>query len=313
MHHFDPAYGYDLDALLEVDSPTCPNDFAHFWKRCFAQTITVKPLPKISHTGAQVGQFELYELSFTSTNNITLYGWVLLPVEQAVKRVMVVGHGYGGSDVPDGNVPLLDCAYVYLCYRGLAKSRMEGIPADPNYHVLFNIDDKDQYILRGCVEDTWMAVSAAQALFPWAKSHIGFMGISFSGGIGALAMPWDPRIKMAHLQVPSFGNQPLRMMLPTWGSANSVQQFHKKHPEVLDVLAYYDAATGAEFITKPIHVAPALHDPVVAPPGQFAIYNNLAEDLRQLFVLTNGHMDYEQQQQEQAALLRELSSFFTDL
>ena len=62
----------------------------------------------------------------------------------------------------------------------------------------------------------------------------------------------------------------------------------------------------------PVHIAAALADPVVAPPGQFAIYNNLPPN-KQLFVLEKGHSDYPLIQVEQANLLSELSMFFDDL
>jgi len=209
---------------------------------------------------------------------------------------------------PTGKV----AAYLFLCYRGLAKSRLDGIPEEPQYHVLYDLHDKDNYILRGCVEDTWMAISAAEALFPEAKDHIGFMGISFSGGIGALAIPWDKRIKKAHLHVPSFGHHPLRMSLPTWGSANAVQDFQKHNPNVLETLRYYDAAIAAGYSDIPVHIAAALADPFVAPPGQFAIYNNLSSH-KELFVLEKGHTDYPGHLSDQAHLLRNLEVFFKDL
>jgi len=314
MRKFDHSYGYTLPSLLEVEPPIESQDFAHFWRSCFDGIKTLHPLPEIKHTGRQIGNFELYELAFKSTNDITIKGWLLLPSKLTVNKVFVVGHGYGGCDEPTDNLPIADAAYLFLCYRGISSSAIDGVPENPKYHVLYNIQDRDSYILRGCVEDTWMAVSAAEALFPAAKEHIGFMGISFSGGIGALALPWDKRIKKAHLQVPSFGHQPLRLELPSWGSAKSVQKFYRRHPEVDTVanLSYYDAAIAAAYIDVPVHIAAALADPVVAPPGQFAIYNNLPPN-KQLFVLEKGHSDYPLIQVEQANLLSELSMFFDDL
>jgi cephalosporin-C deacetylase len=312
MNTFDPSYGYDLSTLLAVEAPIAPEGFADFWRGCFEKTQKLKPLPEMKHTGRQVGAFDLYDLTFQSTNEITIHGWVLLPTENPVNKVLVIGHGYGGCNAPNGQVPLLDCAYVYLCYRGLSRSRIEGIPDAPNYHVLYNIHDRDQYIMRGCVEDTWLAVSAATVLFPDAKDHIGFMGISFSGGIGALALPWDARIRKAHLEVPTFGHQRLRVTLPSLGSAGAVQGFYANHPDVLNTLDFYDAAIAARYIQVPVHIAAALADGYVAPPGQFAIYNSLSAD-RDLFVLEKGHAQYPNHAQQQADLLTKLSTFFADL
>jgi len=312
MNQFDPSYGHTLSSLLDIKAPRDPENFSGFWQNCFEKTKTLDPLPEIEPTGRTFGDFDLYNLVFQSTDKVTIHGWVLIPTSQPINRILINGHGYGGCDEPNYDLPLSDCAYLCLCYRGLSRSRINGVPEDPKYHVLYNIHDRDKYIIRGCVEDTWMAVSAAEALFPSAKEHIGFMGISFSGGIGALALPWDNRIKMAHLQVPTFGHQPLRLALPSWGSANAVQHFSKQHPEVLETLGYYDAAIAAAYIKVPVHIAAALVDPVVAPPGQFSIYNNVASH-KQLFVLEKGHSDYANSQKEQNALLAELRVFFSTM
>lgn len=314
MIQFDPSYGYTLDMLLAVPSPETPKDFVDVWSHYYHSALSIKPQPKVKDTGREVGDFSLHQIEYQSTDEVTIRGWLLKPKTQDTKRVCIVGHGYGGCEQPSDklSLPMDDCAYLFICYRGISESRIEGVPEDPNYHVLYNIHDRDQYIIKGCVEDTWLAVSAAQALFPSLNEHIGFMGISFSGGIGALAIAADQRIKLAHLEVPTFGNQALRLELPSTGSANAVQSFAKSHPDVIDTLAYYDAAIAARSITIPMHIAAALADPVVAPPGQFSIYNELSTN-KKLFVLEKGHSDYENYQQQQDELLAALTVFFKPL
>ncbi len=312
MIQFDPSYGYDLPSLLNIVSPHGTERFCRFWQTKFDHLKQHQPKPKIRHTGESVGAFELYSLCYYSTDNIEIKGWALIPSHKPVNSVIIVGHGYGGAEKPTGNVPIKDCAYLYICYRGISLSAQDNIPENANSHVLHNIEDKDNYVIRGCVDDTWLAVSAAELLFPAVKEHIGFMGISFSGGIGALALPWDKRIKRAHIQVPTFGNQPLRLSLPSLGSASAVQRFYQKNPFVVDTLGFYDAATAAQYIQVPLHVAAALADPFVAPPGQFSIYNNTPSE-KQLYVLDKGHMDYPEYETQQRELMDELSHFFADL
>ncbi len=139
-----------------------------------------------------------------------------------------------------------------------------------------------------------------------------YLGASFGGGIGALALPWDTRIQRAHFNVPSFGNHPIRLQLPTLGSAAAVQNFQKEHGNILATLNYYDAAIAAQYIQIPVHVALALADPVVAPPGQFSIYNALPGE-KKLFVLDMGHSDYVHKIAQEKALLSELQEFFSNL
>jgi len=125
-------------------------------------------------------------------------------------------------------------------------------------------------------------------------------------------MPWDARIGRGHLTVPTFGNHPLRLTLPSLGSVAAVQAYARKHPEVSEVLAFYDAATAARFIAVPMLVAAALFDPCVPPPGQFAIYNAIG-DCKALFTLDAGHFDYPLQEEQAAGLRQRLEQFFAAL
>jgi cephalosporin-C deacetylase len=59
-----------------------------------------------------------------------------------------------------------------------------------------------------------------------------------------------------------------------------------------------------------MHVAAALFDPVVVPPGQFAIFNALPGP-KELFVLKAGHFEYPESTVEDRKLLSELGGFFS--
>jgi cephalosporin-C deacetylase len=162
------------------------------------------------------------------------------------------------------------------------------------------------------VDDVWTGVSALLGLFPNLAGHIGYLGISFGGGIGAMALAWDDRIGRGHLCVPSFGHQPLRLSLPTTGSGAAVQRFARTQGNVLATLAYYDAAVAARHIRQPMHVAAARFDPAVAPPGQFAVYNAIPGNKR-LYVLDAGHFDYPGRARQDQEVLAELRAFFAPL
>jgi cephalosporin-C deacetylase len=239
-------------------------------------------------------------------------GWALLPKSRPVRRGFVIGHGSGGREGPDLVLPFDDAVLAFPCFRAIARSRCSAPPEAPDAHVLCGIEDRDHYVLGGCVDDIWVAVTALTDRFPAVAGHLGYLGISFGGGIGAMAIPWDARIGRAHYNVPSFGHQPLRLTLPTAGSGEAVRGYRHAHGHIPETLAYYDAAIAARFTTVPVHVAAALFDPVVAPPGQFAVYNALAGDKR-LFVLDAGHFDYPGRAEQDEALRVELDSFFADL
>lgn len=310
---FDPSYGYSLAQLLAVGAPKAPSDFLAFWQQRYQNALRISPLPKTTFLRTDKSGWQVFDIRYTSTDHRQIRCWLMLPKYGVVKRGFVIGHGYGGRNDPDFHLPFHDAALLFPCFRGLGLSCETDISSDPFWHVRHHIEDADKYVLGGCVEDVWLGVSTLLSLFPYLKGHLGYLGISFAGGIGALALAVEKRITRAHFNVPTFGNQPLRLRLPSQGSANSVQQYFREHKkQTLKVLRYYDAATAAQYINIPVHCACAVFDPCVAPPGQFAIYNALPGK-KELFVLDAGHYDYPNQAQQQQQLIDGLDVFFTPL
>jgi cephalosporin-C deacetylase len=310
---FDPSYGYSLPQLLEVKAPKEPKNFDAFWQARYQKALAINPNPHTKILNENQSGWRVFEISYTSTDNFPIRGWLLVPVSGVIKRGFVIGHGYGGRDEPDVHLPFTESAVLFPCFRGLGLSAQPAISSEPYWHVLHDINQVDRYILGGCVEDVWLGVSVMLMLFPQLAGHLGYLGISFSGGIGALALAWERRIARGHLNVPTFGQQPLRLRLPTRGSANSVQTYYRTHKkETLKVLRYYDAALAARRITMPMHCACALFDPCVAPPAQFAIYNTLAGS-KYLYTLNAGHHGYAEQKQQEQELISALNQFFEPL
>ena len=312
MTDFNPTYGYTLEQLLHIVPPPQPEGFAAFWQARYVRAMKLDPSPRLNHCGRFHPDYEYYDFSYRSTDDFEIGGWALIPKHMQVTRGVVVGHGYGGREGPDVDIPIQGAVFLFPCFRGLSRSQRSPISDDPSYHVLHDIDKRDHYILGGCVEDLWLAVSSLLKLFPAAAGHVAYLGISFGGGIGALALPWDTRIQRAHFNVPSFGNHRLRLQLPTWGSAAAMQKHQREHGNILATLNYYDAAIAAQSIQVPVHMTAALADPVVAPPGQFSIYNALPGE-KKLFVLDMGHSDYLRKVAQEKALLSELQEFFSKL
>ena len=309
---FDPSYGYDLESLLAVAPPPEPADFADFWRARLARALAIEPGPRLGQSSLAHPRFQVLELEYDSTDGVQIRGWLLTPFDRPPRLGLVLGHGYGGIDRPPLALPRDDAAYLIPCFRGLSLSRRPPISEDPNWHVLHDIQDRERYVLAGCVDDIWTGVSALTELLPDLAGHIGYAGISLGGGLGAIALAWDGRIGRGHLNVPTFGHQPLRLELPTTGSGEAVRAFVHSRESVPDGLRYLDAALAARHIRQPVHVAAACFDPVVPPPGQFAIYNALAGE-RRLLALDAGHFDYPRRRAQETELLRQLWAFFAPL
>ncbi len=309
---FDPTYGYRLDDLLRVPAPLEPNDFREFWLKRREGVRGFKTCPQLGPVTTTANGWNRQTVTFNSTGGWELKGWLITPKEGPIERGFVRLHGYGGQGEPNGLDAQERAATLYPCLRGLPPSTRAGYPDNAGEHVVFNIEDRDQYILGGCVEDAWLSVSALLELFPQVEGHVGLIGGSFGGGIGSLMLPWDERIARAHLQVPTFGNQPLRLLLPCNGSGNAVTQYFRKTGKIPPTLAYFDAASAARHITIPMHVSNALFDPAVPPPGQFAVYNALPGE-KSLHVAQAGHFEYPALAEDEQERFRQMTEFFAGL
>lgn len=310
---FDPTCAMDLAQLLAVDPPEPPADFAAFWQDRYRAAMQIDPRPELHPTGQVSDGYAVFDLRYASTGGVAIGGWLLAPEDGRVTRGVVIGHGYSGRDGPDTPLPLDGAALLFPCFRGMGRSTLPGVSQQPYHHVLHDIQDRDRYILGGCVDDLWLAVGALLRLYPQAAGRVAYAGISFGGGIGALAAPWDPRIGRLYLDVPTFGHQALRLTLPSVGSGEAVRAYQRHHAfNVLETLAYYDAASAARHLAIPTLVAAALFDPAVPPPGQFAIHNAIAAPLRRLYVLEAGHFDHPGREARLQDLNREVARFLME-
>jgi cephalosporin-C deacetylase len=310
-YKFDPTYGMSLEDLLAVQPPEAPPGFDAFWHARYKTALAVNPQPRLSESTATHPNWLVQDITFTSTEIVEITGWLLTPKDKKVTRGLVVGHGYGGRDAPDFTFDLPETALLFPCFRGLSRSRHAPISSDPAWHVLHDIDDPAHYILGGCVEDLWASISALTQLFPQTEGKIGYSGTSFGGGIGALAIPHDPRITRAQLVVPTFGNMPLWLTLPTTGSGNAVQNYRKTHPDIMDSLRFFDSAIAARGITVPALIAVARFDPAVAPPCQFSVANALPPAKNhEIVILDAGHFDYPGCAAQHAQLNESVRQFF---
>lgn len=308
---FDPTYGYDLDTLLTIPAPANePIDFDTFWTGLHDAARTVAVEPRLGPP-TTIADTQIHTVEYTSLDSRRIGGWLTVPLTGQVTRGAVVLHGYAGRDWPEPELLPPGTAAIWPCARGLgARSLDPHIPAETARHVLHGIDSPDTYVHGRCAADVWCAATTLLHLEPRAAQRLDYLGDSFGGGIGALALANDDRFHAGVLGVPSFGHHPLRLTMPCTGSGEAVRNHAQDHPEVTEVLAYFDAATAATRIRIPIHVAAALFDPAVPPPGQFAVHNALAGP-KELFVLAAGHFDHPGATAESDALKQVRQTFLT--
>jgi cephalosporin-C deacetylase len=310
---FDPTGGYSPESLRDL-KPTIeePADFADFWQATFDEAMAA-PLDWSIKPSVHPGNahHEVFDIEFAGLLGNRIGGWITKPRDQIIRRGFLVGHGYGGRDLPDLDIPADGYASIQPVCSGLpTRSLHPGIPSLGGEHVLHGIDQREAYLHRHCVMDLWRAASVLHEAVPESRPRLDYLGGSFGGGIGALALPWDKRIRSAYLCVPSFGNHPLRLQLPCSGSGEAVRLLAQKHPEIRGVLAYFDAALAARHTRIPVVVAAAAFDPAVPPAGQYSVYHSLGGP-KELYPLTAGHYDgYPGQSREDLEIKQLLQRFF---
>ncbi|MCX5662820.1 MAG: acetylxylan esterase [Planctomycetota bacterium] len=306
---FDPTYGYSREQLLAIAPPPAPPDFDVFWRATFAETASASLRLETRESKVNPPGYTTREVYFDTLNRRRVGAWIMIPTDGKVVRGMVVGHGYGGREAPPWELLLPQTAAIFPSALGFFISAAEGLPSAPARHVIHGIDSRETYLIRDCVASMWSAASALIELCPDAARAISYDGGSFGGGLGALAIPWDARFARAHLAVPTFGHHPIRLQCPCNGSGDAVRVYHQHHPEVIEVLRYFDAATAATRTTIPVLASPALFDPSVPPPGQFAVCNALAGP-KKLLIARAGHFPYPEQAAEEKARFEALREWF---
>lgn len=276
---------------------TGPPDFDEFWRGMYGAALAVDPRPRRVREISRDDGWRASEVRFTAVGGLDLGGYLVEP-DGGAERLVIALPGYGGAQAPMAPLLRAGVAELTLVPRGMpALSEQPGMPNVAAEHVLHGIGSRETYVIGGCVQDVWVAITAAHAMFPDA-ARVDIRGSSFGGGLGALALPWEDRVTSAVLHVPTFGNQPARLRTPCTGSGESVRLLAERDPGVMDVVRYFDAATAAARAQVPVLVAAARIDPAVPPVGQHAVYEALAGP-KVLLDLTAGHLEFDGVEREE--------------
>ncbi len=289
---FDPAFGYTVQEMLAIEPlPRLPTGGEEYWRSRHQRALRTDP--QVSWEGEEVREktYTRRVVRFSCSDGRRLGAWLMVPTDQEVKRLLIVAHGYGPITEPTAMM-LENTACLHFCSRGFAAlSEFPDLPSEVTGHVVHGIEERDQYLHGWCAEDIWCTVNAMRRIYSDTAIPLYFWGGSFGGGIGALAVPWDSRIQASYLEVPSFGNHPLRLQHLCWGSGEVVRQKYLLQPRIAETLSWFDAAATIAYARSPILFGCAVLDPVVPPFGQFSVWRAHSGKKR-LIVFPGGHLEY---------------------
>lgn len=285
---FDPTCGYTRERLLAVKGTAPTDEFIAFWRKTYDLTMNAEldyqPEGEVWSPDENV---KIYRVRFRNWDDVEIVTWIARPAHST--GGLLIGQGYGNmATPPTGTDPGLTIVLPNI--RGLGFSQHKDIPWEPGKHAGYGIESKETYVIRGCVSDLWMAARVMIDMFPDTADALYYQGGSLGGGMGALAVAFDPRIKAAYLNVPTLGGKIQFEFPASEGDPAYTRQYHALNvPGGMELFSYFDASAAAHLIKVPTLVTPALFDPSVPPPAQFAVANSIPEEYRIMRIRDVGH------------------------
>ena len=258
-----------------------PADFEQFWQNAKDELAKVKPnfkltpMPKLDKDNRHV-----YLIEMQSLDNMTIRGWMTIPITNNKHRRFSVLLGLPGYQV---NLdPILgmddDLAIITLNVRGQGNSR-GPIDTRRDEFIFYHIENKDKYVMRGVLMDCVRCID-----FIYAQSNLQHDNILVSGGSmgGYLAIAvagLDKRVNLCSAQNPILCDVRNLVGEVDW-PMSSIKKYVATQPgltmdKVLSNLDYYDAKNFATNVGCPTLMGIGLLDPFAPPNNEFAAYNNI--------------------------------------
>ena len=279
---------YTREQLLAVRAEEPIRGFEEFWRRQYERAVSYKPDYTVENElWSPDPGIKIYCVRFTACDGFKIGMWISRPEKSCGGHILAQGYG-NVATAAVGTNPGLTVAMP--CVPGLGLSQCKEIPWQLRYHAGYGFDDPEKYVIVSGVRNLWTAISIMIDMFPDVQDNIVCSGGSLGGGMGAMCIPWDKRIRAGELNVPTLGG---RIMLDYPGQETdpSYTRFTlaKASEQGMRVLDFCNAAAAAQFIKVPTLVTPALCDHNVPPPGQFAVANAIPEEYRILRIREVGH------------------------
>ena len=187
---FDPTNGMTQEELLAVAPGKEPEGFREFWEENFA-LVANAPLKYNVETEvwSPVPEEKIYRVRVTNYDGVEFVTWITRPANS--QGALVIGQGYG--NIATASASKHSLTVTYTAVRGLGPSQCKDIPWQPSAHVLYGIDSKENYILRGVIADQWMTLRVLLDMFPDCVGNINYSGGSMGGGMGVAPLGIEPQ------------------------------------------------------------------------------------------------------------------------
>lgn len=253
------SLGIELKNL--TTRPFVKKDFYSFWTRTKEQ-LDLTPVQPISEVIDSLSSTErkVYSLRLLSFNNVYIYGKISIPLQ--LPKFPAILYFPGNHPLPIQKLEQLfpDFAILSFQVRGFGESADEINPGNPGY-IVWNINNKEKYIIRGAVMDCIRAVDFLYSIDRIDTSRIAAFATDLNGAFAVASAGLDSRIKMV------AANEPLLIDFPfatktSYSSFYEIVQYIIEHPPekklVFQNLSYFDLLNFVDLIKCPIFLGASL-------------------------------------------------------
>lgn len=278
------AFGIMPERILSQHKK--PADFEQFWQNTKKELAQVKPnfkvtaVPKLDKDNRHV-----YLIEMQSLGNMTIRGWMTIPINKNKNRKFSVLLGLPGYQVALN--PLMgvddDLAIITLNVRGQGNSR-GPVNTRRDEFIFYHIEDKYKYVMRGVVADCLRAVDFICAQPNLRHDQILVSGGSMGGYLSIATASLDKRVRLCSAQNPILCDIRNLVGEVDW-PMSSITKYIATQPGltldmVLNNMDYFDAKNFAMGINCPTIMGIGLLDPFAPPNNEYAAYNNIKSNKR---------------------------------
>lgn len=283
-----------------------PADFEEYWDKALSELDKINPDPQFKPYGFSASFADAYELTFTSTRNARIYVKFLKPAKTSGKHpAVIVFHGLGGSS-PSWFDLLAYVAEGYVVAamdtrgQGGYSEDVGGVPGTTfTTPFMRGIDgEPEDLYCKDIFLDTALIAKIVMGLDYVDETRVAVTGGSQGGALSVACAALVPEIKICAPQYPYYSDyKRVWNMDLAKGAYEGIRYYfrsfdprHEREDELFERLGYIDLHHLAPRIKAKYYMGTGLMDVVCPPSTQFAIYNNLTCEEKEVVIYPDfGH------------------------
>ncbi len=304
---YEGLAGAGFDPLAINAESEEPVDFDDFWEKSKKELDTIPPKTQIKFVKIAEKELECFDVKIACTDNIPVSGYLIKP-KNAQKCSLPAYIQFHGAGVCSSNKLITQAKEGFIAMDVNAHGIENGKP-DSFYKELENgaldgyrtrdCDDRLKIYHRAMFQRVLRALEFLKKQPEWDGKNLVVSGISQGGAQALIAAALDPQVSFCVANVPAFclntgilDRQNGFYWFIELENGKFIQKKDGKQlsQEVIDTIAYYDAATFAKRINCPCILSTGFIDPYCPPTSVYAAFNNIpVKNKRIINNIYSGH------------------------